>query len=212
MMSPTFLKNTSFNVRIQQIMNRFITLLIFLTLLVSCGKSTKVVLSAPRTKALKADQSLSEKLFLIGSVLDSNNVEIIAECDCCTSDFAFLNDSTFVYVNTCVHGDQYFKGKYISFCNTLLVKFDELSVDTNWEPDETDSTIAETINLQSHITVEHSPEVYDVFRLSQLKSRTVISTCLGASCEYGVEKRKQTLNDFIHDLKELKIWKKLQLH
>ncbi len=76
----------------------------------------------------KKKQTLSGKVYRIGPGLDSINIQSFGECDCCSGQVAFINDSSFIAIDECLHNNGYFKGYYEVIGDTVRLMTDSLYV------------------------------------------------------------------------------------
>lgn len=146
---------------------------------------------------------LNNKLFFIGPQIDTLKMDIRADCDCCASNLAFVNDSFFVYESLCLEGDDYFKGTYIKFRNLVFLKFHPITVSLIHYPGT---------DMESTWEKESDSVSYSVLEFSTLKSEWVLSASYyGTDTEYGMCNRTGTVKQFLNGLKSSGIWDQLEL-
>jgi hypothetical protein len=177
---------------------KFIAVFICGISLVACNKGKP--LSLPEITAPFANDNsidLSGSVFFIGPELDSVNMEIIAACDCCASDLAFPNDSSFVYVERCMGGDVYVKGNYLIFGNVLILHTDNEIVSSEHEmsPDS---------ELAAKYEVVHQKGTYHAYLISNLKGKEVISYTKDDFAEYGMP-TQVSVSSFLEEFRKEKV-------
>lgn len=164
---------------------------------ISCSKKPSLRIPELSTDFLKGNPTkLTSDFFFIGPELDSVNVDIVAECDCCASDLAFLNDSSFVYLSLCLGGDSYVKGNYLVFGNLLILHTDE-EVVTSEDP---------MLNIDSPTTykINKQERDYHGYTISNLKGKQVITYSKDDYTEYGMATHS-SLNRFLEQFRKDKI-------
>lgn len=140
---------------------------------------------------------LSGSVFFIGPELDSVNMEIIAACDCCASDLAFLNDSSFVYIERCMGGDVYVKGNYLIFGNILILHTDNKIVSSEYE-------MSPDIELAEKYEIIQQKRTYHAYLISNLKGKEVISFAKDDFAEYGMP-AQISISSFLEEFRKEKV-------
>lgn len=171
-----------------------------LLMIYSCSEQKTADLSV-FTEAIKSreDNSLSGKLFFVGPLIDSGKVEIQAPCDCCASNLAFLNDSVFLYQFMCLEGDDYQKGIYEKVGNLVVFRFNDSRVKSTRYLGTNKAETFETLKGEIF---------YSSMKVSELKSKTVLTYTFGDMHEYGMENRKVSFNSYVNQLKKNGILKR----
>lgn len=183
------------------------TLYFFLAgiLLSACDNGIPVALPAVSTDFLKGDLTIQNSaFFLIGPDIDSVNAQVVAECDCCASELALLNDTSFIYTALCLGGDSYVKGNYVFFGNLLILHTDEDVISEEYEyaaaPDGGDTPI--------HYEVIKQERKFHIYQLSALKGKPFITyTSKDDYKEYGTPV-KGSMNDFLGEFRKEKVLKR----
>ncbi len=67
-------------------------------------------------------------MYFFGPVLDSSNCKVVAECDCCSDDILFFNDTEFVKISYCVPDMIAEKGTYVVNSKKLVLNFSGVRV------------------------------------------------------------------------------------
>lgn len=73
-------------------------------------------------------KAFAETTYFITSHYDLTNCKAVAECDCCSSEVSFLNDSIFVYADYCEGSVKYFTGNYFFSKQIMTLVPDSLVV------------------------------------------------------------------------------------
>ncbi|MDF3026226.1 MAG: hypothetical protein K0S23_533 [Fluviicola sp.] len=177
---------------------KFICVFICGISLVSCNKGKPLPVPEMTTSFVKnSDTNLSGSVFFIGPELDSVNMEIIAACDCCASDLAFPNDSSFLYVERCMGGDVYVKGNYLIFGNVLFLHTDNKIVSSEYE-------ISPDTDLTPKYEVIQQKGTYHAYLISNLKGKEVISFTKDDFAEYGMP-TQISISSFLEEFRKEKV-------
>jgi hypothetical protein len=146
---------------------------------------------------------LSSKLFFMGPQIDTLKMDIRADCDCCASNLAFVNNKVFVFESLCLEGDDYFKGIYFKFKNLVFLKFNPMMVSSIHYPGE---------NMETTWEKASDSVSYSLLHFSTLKSEWVLSASYyGSDTDYGMCNRTISVKKFLERLKSEDIWSKLEL-
>lgn len=145
---------------------------------------------------------LSNKLFFIGPQIDTLKMDIQADCDCCASNLAFVNDSIFVFESLCLEGDDYFKGTYFKFKELIFLKFHPITVSSIHYPGE---------NIETTWEKASDSVSYSLLQFSTLKSEWVISASYGENTDYGMCNRSISVEKYLDRLKFLGVYDRLEL-
>ncbi|RZJ65736.1 MAG: hypothetical protein EOO50_12615 [Flavobacterium sp.] len=150
---------------------------------------------------------VSGKTFSFGPELIAETCEISAECDCCGSDFLFLDDSRFVVVAYCLEGDTFLKGKYEVVGSKIKMTYEgEMIVqETNWEK-EADSTKTDAPDYFEK--TEPAPKIGLTLSRTHCNGDRLILKLEGNENDFGAEDGK--LQQAIAQLKTSGIWEKLK--
>lgn len=182
-------------------------------MLFSCSESNKKsIKNLTFLKQKNQALNLSGKLYFVGPAIDSNRVEISADCDCCASDLAFINDSVFVYVELCLESNSYMHGKYtvVPRLNTIILHFDENYVDGTEVLIENDTL--EEIDFETHYSLEKGKPISYVALNSSFKNKQFLLLPSKDHCEYAEVNKHISMAQFISNLKQEKVWQMLKLN
>ena len=123
-----------------------ITLLFLIFLTTSCNQvkkddnPNKMIESDSTKKEYSKNLSLSNQLYLLAPEFDSKNCESYGECDCCSSNYLFLDNENFISVDYCLETNTFYSGKYKVQNDSLKFNYNPTIVlkEYNWES-ETDT-------------------------------------------------------------------------
>jgi|GEM_PF-2267317 len=174
------------------------TVFLFLSLLLlfSCNQGKTLAIPEINADFIEdAKIDLSGAVFFLGPEIDHEQREIIADCDCCASDLAFLNDSSFIYVERCMGGDGYVKGFYFAFNGRVFLHIDGNTVSS--EEDMLSEKISYTTNKQkdSYLT-------YEIFNTT---GKMLLCYKDGEYSEFGLKSKRVTLDDFLDEFRKEKV-------
>lgn len=178
-------------------MNRFLTFLLCAFLL-ACSKPSdkKTEVSFPSPQFERTD--LSGEVFFIGPDIDSVHAEIVADCDCCASDLAFINDSSFIFIARCLEGDIYVKGNYLVFGEHLILK-------TAGETVTSEHTLSiSDIEIPTTYEAQKDKIAYISYRISELKGKQFITYSTDDYTEYGI-RTNESLRVFLKEFEDEKV-------
>jgi hypothetical protein len=155
--------------------------------------------SHDQKKANQPKVELADKTFFFGPTLDSTNIEILAECDCCASEILFNKDSSFIAAFYCLEGDSFTKGKFGVTDEKLTLTFAPLEVTklNDLEADYDSTTYQKTLNLQV-IKRQISKSIIDI---SFLNSKIVLTTNAEEK-DYGIESKDRSNASFLSRLRK----------
>lgn len=177
-----------------------IRFLIFLLCVFSLGCSKqpdkKTEISLPVPSFEKTD--LSGEVFFIGPEIDSVKAEIVADCDCCASDLAFINDSSFIFIARCLEGDIFVKGTYLTFGEHLILRTSGKVVESEHIISVSDIEIPTTYEA-------HKDKIaYINYRISELKGKQFITYSKDDYTEYGIQ-TDESLRVFLKEFEDEKV-------
>lgn len=157
-------------------------MIVSIILLAGCSgkKNVTIPVIVPELLA-ERNTDFSGKLFFIGPDLDSVHGEVVAECDCCASDLAFMSDSTFLYVELCLGGDVYIKGKYRVFGNLLILQTDEKVLSSEYEYADTSG-----MEFPTNYEIIQQKTNYHAYAISDLKGKQLLTYRKEDYEEYGM--------------------------
>lgn len=157
-------------------------LILSILLLAACAqkKDLNIPVLVPELLA-ERNTEFSGKFFFMGPELDSVHAEVVADCDCCASDLAFIDDSTFLYVELCLGGDVYIKGKYQVFGNLLILQTDEEVLSSEYEYADTSG-----VDFPTRYEVVRQKSNYLGYTISDLKGKQLITYRNEDYEEYGM--------------------------
>lgn len=191
-----------------------ITLLFLIFLVTSCNQVkkednfNKIAKSELNKQGNSKILSLSNQLYLLAPEFDSKNCESYGECDCCSSNYLFLDNENFICVDYCLDTDTYYSGKYKIENDTVNLKFNctVIQKEYNWES-ETD-----TINTQPKFL--YKTEKCKVFQTVWTKLNCSKNNCfkkIGDETEFASIDNKKSPENFLNDLKKEGLIEKLNL-
>jgi len=181
---------------------------LLLSFLISCNQPKKEQIPNKKLKEKEHVENfrLSNTLYLLAPEFNAEKCESFGECDCCTSNYLFLDNETFICVDYCLEADTYYSGKYKIENKNIQLKFNSTIVlkEYNWES-ETD-------------TINNQPKYF--YKTEKCKSFETIWTkfdCKGkfyfkntnTETHYASIDNTLTAKDFLSKLKEEGIWDKL---
>ena len=141
---------------------------------------------------------LSETVFFIGPELDSTQVRVVADCDCCASNLAFVDDSVFLYNLLCLGGDSYIKGDYVLFGDLLILRTNKEIVNQEYEVGSMEENLPVTTAI-----IRQEPR-YLGYKVSELKGKQIIVYSKDDYTEYGI-RDSGSVTEFIEELRKEKV-------
>ena len=183
---------------------------LLLCFLISCNqpKKEKIIDVKVKEKEHVENFTLSNTLYLLAPDFNSKDCEAFGECDCCTSNYLFLDNETFIAVDYCLEVDTFYSGKYKIADGKVQLKYNTTVVqkEYNWES-ETD-------------TVNNHPKYF--YKTEKCKSFKTVWTKLvckekfyfkniDQQTQYATIDKTQTAGSFLTKLKEEGIWKRLAI-
>ncbi|MBF4470129.1 hypothetical protein [Flavobacterium sp. HJJ] len=199
------------------IIKKVILIFLFSTLLffsASCNQSQKesVLEEEPKSVINKKEDIknffLSNKLYLLAPEFNSKDCESFGECDCCSSNYLFLDDENFICVDYCLEVDNFYTGKYKIENERVELKYNSTVVNKeyNWESE------SDTTNIQ--------PEYfYKIEKCKPFQSTWIKFNCKEKICfktteketDYASVDKTKTYESFLEELKKEGILKRLNV-
>lgn len=143
---------------------------------------------------------LSGEVFFIGPEIDSVKADIVADCDCCASDLAFINDSSFIFIARCLEGDTYVKGNYLTFGELLFLKTAGKTVVSEHTLSVSD------IEIPTSYETHKDKIAYINYRISELKGKQFITYSTDTYTEYGI-RTDESIRIFLKEFEDEKVLK-----
>lgn len=181
---------------------------LLLSFSISCNQPKKVQILNTVLKEKKPIENftLSNQLYLLAPEFNAEKCESFGECDCCTSNYLFLDNENFICVDYCLEVDTYYSGKYKIENEKVQLKFNSTIIkkEYNWES-ETD-------------TINNQPKYfYKTEKCKSFETLWVKFDCKGQiyfknidkETQYASIDKTQTAENFLIKLKEEGIWDKL---
>ena len=178
--------------------NKLFYLPFLLLILVSCSKEQSSLQFVTPEFMTNDNDKLSNSTFFIGPELDSTKAEIIAACDCCASNLAFVGDSSFLYEEMCLGGDSYIKGDYILLGDILIIRTNKELVSEEYEV----GSMEEDFPIRYEV-VQQEPR-YLSYKVSNLKGKQVIVYSKDDYTEYGI-RDSGSVKKFLEELRKEKV-------
>lgn len=191
-----------------------ITLLFLIFLVTSCNQVkkednfNKIDKSEINKQGNSKILSLSNQLYLLAPEFDSKNCKSFGECDCCSSNYLFLDNENYICVDYCLDTDTYYSGKYKIENDTVNLKFNSTVIqkEYNWES-ETD-----TINTQPKFL--YKIEKCKAFKTVWTNLNCSKNNCfkkIGDETEFASIDNKKSSENFLNELKKEGLIEKLNL-
>ena len=145
--------------------------------------------------------SLTGKLYLFAPEFDSTNLVATGECDCCSANIAFTDDSHFLNIEYCEDGSSYTMGKYQLDDSTLMLNFDSVTVE-KYFPDLDDSSGAKSPRVIYHLTI-NKPET-KIYKRQEFRGVTLF-----LHNEFGAPDKENKFNELLNTIRGEGIMEKL---
>lgn len=154
-----------------------------------------------KTKVLFKKLSLTNKVLSYGPEFDSISFKVAGGCDCCYSDYLFLNDSLFLGIDYCLDGDGYYLGYYKRLPKTNYVRFINFPFAVNTEEFyENDSSYSGIFSEKIDVNIT------DIEITAYKKKPLFIFSNSG----YGAINKDLKVKKMIQELKQSKVWDELK--
>lgn len=183
-------------------------------LFIGCNSSQKQITITAETKPETSTQTaisnftLANKLYLLGPEFNSKDCEAFGECDCCSSNYLFLDNESFVCVDYCLEGDTFLSGKYVINGDNVELQYNSTIVhkEYNWEKEtDTLSTLPEFFFKTEED--KSFQRVWTKFNCSESFNFKTIN----AVVEYASMDKTQTAENFLATIKKEGILEKLNI-
>lgn len=180
------------------------------TSIVACNSTDKK--SEPSDKPETASQTvnnLSGHVYYFGPAIDSTKCEVLAECDCCSDDFLFLNDKDFIRVGYCVAEKSVIKGTYSAGQDNLILQYDSLTYFTEADNNNEIKTVSKG-SSEYLIKSEKGKPFQDTLTKFNCKEKLFYKN--SGEKSFGTISAKDSINILIDELKKEGFWKKMNLN
>ncbi|MBK9213307.1 MAG: hypothetical protein IPO14_10260 [Saprospiraceae bacterium] len=181
---------------------------------IGCNSSEKQNIVTSETKPETSTQTaasnftLANKLYLLGPEYNSTECEAYGECDCCSSNYLFLDNEYFVCVDYCLEGDTFLSGKYVINGDNVELKYNSTIVhkEYNWDKEtDTLSTLPEFFfKTEEDKTFQR---VWTKFNCAE----NINFKTTNAVVEYASMDKTQTAENFLATIKKEGILEKLNI-
>ncbi len=166
---------------------------IFCILLSACS-NTK---DNRKAKVLFKQLSLTNKVLSYGPMFDSISFKVDGGCDCCYSDYLFLNDSLFLGIDYCIGNNGYYLGHYKRLPKTNYVRLVNFPFTVNIEEFyENDSNYSKLILEKVDVNVED-------IEITSYKKKPLFLFSKGGG--YGVINKELKIKKMIQELKQIEV-------
>ncbi|NUY82142.1 hypothetical protein HUK80_14655 [Flavobacterium sp. MAH-1] len=152
-----------------------------------------------------AIEDVKGKAFTFADGFEKENCYIVADCDCCTSDFIFLENGTCVVEYYCLEANDIFKGSYRVANGKIEITYDALAVAQEENIDDPD-TLPDYEPRFTLSTRKIKPQK-TMLTGKMCKSELILETD-GKQKEFG-SKNDISASDYTKRLKEEGIWQLL---
>ena len=181
----------------------------FTVTLFSCNERTTDKSIKTITKEKQSLLNLSGQVYFYAPELNKNTCEAFGECDCCSGNFLFLNENEFLTIDVCESDDWYYKGKYKIVNDNVVLTYDSLMVEKNynWEK-ETDTT--GTVTTEYFIKTSKTDTKTSILKRIVCEKNICFKTD-DKRPNFATLDKKQKLSNLIKQLKNEGIWDKLEM-
>lgn len=188
-------------------MSKFFTLCILAIFFAACNSTNDKKVEPSETIPIpKATNNLAGHVYYFGPAIDSTKPDILAECDCCTDDFLFLNEKDFIRIGNCMAENSVIKGTYLIGQNNVILQYDTLSYYTEADENNEIKTVSKK-SKEYLIKTEKLKFFQDTITQFNFKNKLFYKNASEKS--YGTISSNDSINTFVNDLKINGFWKKL---
>ncbi len=180
------------------------------TTFTACNSADKKAEPSDKTETpSQTVNNLSGHVYYFGPALDSTKCEVLAECDCCSDDFLFLNDKDFIRVGYCVAEKSVIKGTYSVGQNNIFLQYDSLNYFTEADNNNEIKTVSKG-SSEYLIKSEKGKPFQDTLTKFNCKDKLFYKNAGEKS--FGTISSKDSINTLIDELKREGFWKKINLN
>jgi hypothetical protein len=148
-----------------------VILVLTIVFLNACSNPPQTLVNKDSLASEMNCHALEGKLYFFAPEFDSTNLVATGECDCCSANIAFLDDSIFLNIDYCEDGCTYVKGKYQINDQELTLNYDSVTVEKIYpEPDGSGQTVADF----AYNTIIHKADTR-IYRKSEFKGRIIFA-------------------------------------
>lgn len=177
------------------------------TLLVSCNNADKKTDPSDKPETpTQATNNLSGHVYYFAPAIDSTKCTVIAECDCCSDDFLFLNENDFIRIAYCMAEQTVIKGTYAFEKDNVILKYDSLSYYTEADQNNEIKTVGKD-KKEYLIKTEIGKPSLDTITQFTCKDKVFYKNSSEKS--FGTISEKDSIQTYIDELKKDGFWNKL---
>ncbi len=180
------------------------------TILISCNNQDKKTEPTDKTETAieQPTNNLAGHVYYFGPDIDSTKCEVLAECDCCSDDFLFLNDKDFIRIGYCVAEKSVIKGTYSVSQESIIFNYDSLHYFTEADNNNEIKTVSKG-SSEYLIKIEKGKPFLDTLTTFNCKEKLFYKN--SGEKSFGTISSKDSLNTYIDELKKEGFWKKMNL-
>lgn len=178
--------------------------------LISCNNQDKKTEPADKTETTieQPTNNLAGHVYYFGPDIDSTKCEVLAECDCCSDDFLFLNDKDFIRIGYCVAEKSVIKGTYSLSQESIIFNYDSLHYFTEADNNNEIKTVSKG-SSEYLIKIETGKPFLDTLTKFNCKEKLFYKN--SGEKSFGTISSKDSINTYIDELKKEGFWKKMNL-
>ncbi len=160
--------------------------------------------AAPKADSLIIDpnKSLAGQMYFFAPGYDSTHFVATSNCDCCSANALFLDDSVCLYIDYCDEGCSYVRGIYHLQNGQLEMNFDSLVLEETY-PETKDSSGLKPPEISYDFSSERSKKLK--FKKQEYKGRTVFT----ASNEFGTVDTTISTTEKMKEVQAKGVWDRL---
>jgi hypothetical protein len=175
----------------------------------SCNERTTDKSVKTLSKVERSTLNLSGQVYLYAPDLDKDTCQAFGECDCCAGSFLFLNDTDFLTIDVCESDDWYYKGKYKMGNGTVVLTYDSLMVEKNYNWEKENDTTG-TVKTEYFIKSRKANKRTSILTRIVCEKNICFKTD-DKQTKFATLDKKQKLANLVKQLKDDGIWDKLEI-
>lgn len=184
-----------------------VSYLFLVVLLSSCNSKPEDKISSSPNKETSKPKSfnLSGTNYFFGPKFDSKTCEPVAECDCCSWNILFLDAENFITICPCESEESFLRGTYKIVNNQVILSYDTLQVDREYNMEHDEDTIQST-KPEYSITLAKANVTTEILKPLYCNNKLYFTVEAGKELSYGAPEKRFTLKQQIKMLKDEGVW------
>jgi hypothetical protein len=184
-----------------------VSYLFLIVILISCNSKPEDKVPIPSKNKITVPKSfsLTGTNYFFGPKFDSKTCEPVAECDCCSWTILFLDAENFITICPCESEESFLRGTYKIVNNQVILSYDTLQVDREYNLEYDEDTIHNT-KPEYSITLAKANITTEILKPMYCDNKLYFTVEADGELSYGAPEKRFTLKEQVKTLKDEGVW------